>query len=372
MHPVYKYILFLGFIFSAREIQAQSNWPSPEVEQMYNTARNYMTNGNLQQAIVSYRQAIQVAPDQMVLHRDLGRAYFLSGNSQQAQEILEPILKSGEADEQTYQIMASIQGTSGDKKKMRSTLLRGLGSYPNSGILYHELGKMYEADNDLEKALTAWLDGIQKDPAYHVNYYEAARMYVMTDKPVWTIMYGEVFVNIEQFTPRSQETKEMLLNAYKKIYYTAPVGDLPRYSKNAKVAQTNDFESAVLATLMKLSPVVRDGVNTENLTMVRTRFIMEWITTYGNKYPTALFNFHDKMLRSGYFDAYNQWIFGKAENEQQYEAWNTFHKQTMPEFQAWLQQNKFTPTSGDFYNSKQVSGLFEEPDEKRSKKDSKR
>ncbi|HYD21598.1 MAG TPA: tetratricopeptide repeat protein, partial [Flavipsychrobacter sp.] len=83
-------------------LQARAqNWPSPEIEQMYQTARGYLMSGNLQQAIVAYRQAIQLAPDQMILHRDLGRAYYLSGNSQQAEEILEPILKSGEADEQT-------------------------------------------------------------------------------------------------------------------------------------------------------------------------------------------------------------------------------------------------------------------------------
>ncbi len=372
MHSVYKYILFTCFILSG-SVRAQNNWPSPEVEQMYNTARNYMTNGNLQQAIVTYRQAIQVAPDQMILHRDLGRAYYLSGNSQQAEEILEPILKSGEADEQTFQIMASIQGgAGGDKKKARSILLRGIGRYPNSGILHHDMGKLYEDDNEPEKALASWLDGIQKDPGYHVNYYEAARMYLMADKPVWTIIYGEIFVNIEQFTARSQETREMLLSAYKKIYYTAPAGEIPKYSKNAKVANTSSFESAVLATLMKLSPVVGDGVNTENLIMVRTRFVMEWITTYGNKYPTALFNFHDNMLRSGYFDAYNQWLFGKAENASQYEAWLKFHEKAMPEFLAWQQQNKFTPTSGDFYNTKQVQGLFERPAEKKDKKDSKR
>lgn len=372
MHKACKHILAACLLFFAAAGHAQ-DWPSPEVEQMYNTARNYMTNGNLQQAIVTYRQAIQLAPDQMILHRDLGRAYYLSGNSPQAEEILDPILKSGEADEQTFQIMASIQSASNDKKKAKSTLQKGLGKYPSSGILYHDMGKMYEDDNDPEQALGAYLDGIRKDPAYHVNYYEAARMYMIADKPVWTIIYGEMFVNIEQFTPRSQEMREMLLNAYKKIYYTVPQGDLPKFSKNAKTnVAANNFETAVLGILLKLSPIVTDGVNTENLTMLRSRFIMDWVNTYGNKYPFALYNYHDKMLRSGYFDAYNQWLFGKAENAQQYDAWLAFHKDAMPQFQAWQQQNKFTPTSGDFYNTRQVQGLFDAKEQRSSKKDSKR
>jgi tetratricopeptide (TPR) repeat protein len=325
-----------------------------------------MMQGNLQQAIVTYRQAIQLDPGQMILHRDLGRAYYLSGNSEQAADILEPIMKSGEADEQTYQVMSSIQTASGDKKKAKSTLQKGITRYPQSGILYHDLGKLYEEQNEMEDALTAYLSGIQLDPAYHLNYYEAAKSYYMTDKPVWTVLYGEIFINMEQQTPRSFETREILLNAYKKIYYTVPQGDIPKYSKNAKQETVNSFEAAVLAGLMKLSPVVSDGVTTENLTMLRTRFAMDWIANNTNKYPFALFTQYDKMLRNGYFEAYNAWLFGKVENAQQHEAWLKFHAEAMPAFEAWQKQNKLKPASGDFYNDKAVSGLFEQ------KKDNKR
>ena len=160
-------------------VGAQSSWPSPEIEQMYKTARDYMSRGNFQQAIVTYRQAIQLAPGQMILHRDLGRAYYLSGNSQQAEEILDPIIKSGEADEQTYQVMAAIQASSGEKKKAKATLQKGLDRFPKAGILYHDLGKLYEEQDEMVFALQTWLDGIQADPAYHVNYYEAARGYMI-------------------------------------------------------------------------------------------------------------------------------------------------------------------------------------------------
>jgi tetratricopeptide (TPR) repeat protein len=357
----------VALLFTLCSLQAGAqNWPSPEIEQMYQAARGYLMSGNLQQAIVAYRQAIQLAPDQMILHRDLGRAYYLSGNVQQAEDILEPIMKSGEADEQTYQVMSSIQLGSGDKKKARSTLQKGLDKYPRSGLLYHDLGKLYEEQNEMEEALSSWLTGIQQDPAYHLNYYEAARAYLMTDKPVWTILYGEVFVNIEQQTPRSYEVREMLLNAYKKVYYTVPSGDIPKYSKNIKQENTSGFESTVRSAMSKLAPVVSDGVNTENLTMLRTRFAMDWSAVYSKRYPFSLFAFHDKMLRMGYFEAYNEWLFGKVENAQQHEAWLKFHEGAMPAFESWLSQNRYRPEANDFYNDKAVSGLFAE------KKDSKR
>ena len=365
MFRAHPYVITILIALCSLQARAQS-WPSPEIEQMYQTARGYLMSGNLQQAIVAYRQAIQLAPDQMILHRDLGRAYYLSGNSQQAEEILEPILKSGEADEQTYQMMSAIQLGAGDKKKAKSTLQKGIDRFPTSGILYHELGKLYEEQNEMEEALGAWLTGIQQEPSYHLNYFEAARAYLMTDEPMWTVLYGEIFVNMEQQTPRSYEMREMLLNAYKRIYYTVPNGEIPKFSKNARQENTTSFEATLRTAMMKLSPVVSDGVSTENLTMLRTRLAIDWEAVYSKKYPFSLFAFHDKMLRMGYFEAYNAWLFGKVENAQQHEAWLKFHENVMPAFEAWLLQNKYKPATGEFYNDKELSGLFKQ------KKDSKR
>ena len=89
--------------------------------------------------------------------------------------------------------------------------------------------------------------------------------------------------------------------------------NLPKYDKkNDNTAATNGFEEAVFNTFIKLSPVVADGITTENLTMVRTRFLMDWYQQkYNEKYPFTLFSRQDRMTRDGYFDIYNQWMFGK-------------------------------------------------------------
>ena len=57
------------------------------------------------------------------------------------------------------------------------------------------------------------------------------------------------------------------------------------------------------------------------------------------------------MIRYGYFDIYNQWLFGKAENPAQFEAWTKFHNDAMPELDEWLLQNKMRPVAGDAYNN---------------------
>jgi len=355
-----KYLLcFLLLTGSAGLLRAQT-WPSPEVEAMYNDARNYMSSGNLAQAIAIYQQAIQIAPGQLVLHRELGKAYYMMGNYDEAKKVLEPIINSGDADEQSYQAMAACLSLSGDKKKAKAMLQKGIARYPHSGLLYHDMGKLYDDEDENVYALETWLDGIQADPTYHVNYYEAARTYMNTNKPVWAIIYGEIFVNIERQTPRADETRQMLLEAYKKLYSEVASGDdLPKY-KNNKGSNNNTvaFEEAVRSTYIKLSPVVSDGITSESLAMLRARFSIEWSYRYASQFPFALFTYYDMMLRNGYFDIYNEWLFGKAESPQQFESWNTFHAGDMPKYETWAQANTMRPAEGDFYNDKQVDGIF--------------
>lgn len=356
MRPIARCLLFIVILLGAFCAEAQTSWPSPEVEQMYNQAKDYMTSGNVKQAIIVYQQAIPLAPDNPVLFRDLGKAYYLNGNYKEAKTTLESVIKTQQADAQTFQIMAECATAMGDDKTAKSTLDRGIGRFPNSGILYHDLGKFYDNNGDPAAAITAWLNGIEKDPTYHVNYYEAAKIYASTNKPIWTILYGEIFVNMENLTPRAEETKKMIMDAYGKLYNT-PESAVPEYKKLKQLAPTN-FEEAVYTTFIHLAPVVLDGITTENLTMLRTRFEMDWFATYANKYPFTLFSYFDEMTRNGFFDTYNEWMFGMVENKQLFDSWNKFHAGSIQQFTQWRVQHKLVPVATDFYNNKNTSNVF--------------
>ncbi len=367
MRTTTSILFFLALLAVQLPVYSQTVWPSPEVEQMYNEAREQNARGNLRGAITLYQQAIHIAPGVMVLYRELGKAYSMAGANEEAQKTLEPIIKSGDADEQTFQALGTSYAASGSIKKAKNTFEAGIERFPHSGIIYNAWGKMLEEeDKNPEEALKIWIKGIEADPAYHINYYDAARTYMNTNKPVWAILYGEMFINIEQQTVRSNETRAMLIRAYKRLFNAIAREDLPEYGKkNTNTAHSNGFEEAVYNTYIKLSPVVADGMTTENLIMLRTRFIMDWYLTYARKYPFTLFQRHDELIRNGYFDIYNQWLFGKAENAAQYEAWNKFHPNAMGELEEWLKENKFNPTAADAYNTGEVDGIFLKKDNKR-------
>lgn len=325
---------------------------------MYQQARDYLSRGNLRQAIVTYQQAIPLAPAVMVLRRDLAQAYVLSGNYPQADKLLEELIKNGRADEQCYQLLATSATAQRDAKKAASAINKGLDKFPNSGLLYHEQGKIHDDAYEQEDALKSWLQGIAADPGYRVNYYEAARTYMLTNKVVWAIIYAEIFVDMEQQTPRANETRKLLLNAYRKFYYTPVTTDMPDFGASGKNTARN-FEEAVTGILKKLAPVVSDGVTTENLIMLRTRFLMEWYAAgYAIRYPFSLFTWQDALLRNGSFDVYNQWLLGRAENQQQYDAWNKFHEGETARFEAWAREHRLLPVAADAYNDRKLKNLF--------------
>lgn len=347
-------MLVLSFSSKAQE----TNWPSPEVQQMYEQAKNYQSTGATKQAIVLLQQAIQLAPNIMILHRDLAQGYNVLGQYDEAYKTVEPIITQNDADEQTYYIATTALLAMGEKKKTRKTLDKGIKIFSHSGFLYHELGRYYEAEVEMEYALDSWLKGIEEDPAYHLNYYEAARMYSITKRQLWAVLYGEIFINMERQTPRSVETRKLVLEGYTKMFASIGTGDVPRFGEYKYANDDLNFEDAVMKIFMQLAPVVADGMTAENLTMLRTRFIMEWMNTYNAKFPFSLFTYQERMMRDGQFDAYNQWLFGNAENTAQFNSWQQFHPNAIPAFNSWTAQNLFYNTSADAYNSKKFSGLF--------------
>lgn len=352
------FLLVALFFGPAAHAQPTGNWPTPEAEQLYQTARNYLNNGNFSQAISSYQQAIQLAPGKVILYRDMAQALLLSGNTGQAEKVINSILEKGRGDEGTYQIAANIQAAYRKPRGAEKILNEGLKKFPNSGLLYHEMGLLNEGQKWPSEALKNWLKGIEVDPDYRVNYYEAARMYAGTADFAWALIYAEIFVNLERVTPRANEARKILVNAYKRLYLRPDPANVPEFGKSKK-EKAPDFITLVQQQLLQQAAVMTDGVTVENLIMARVRFLNQWQKSYARRYPFALFSYWDDLLRQGDFDAYNQWLFAPAINPAEYNSWKTFHAGALPRLETVQQAKPFKPKARQAYNDGEVSKLFQ-------------
>jgi tetratricopeptide (TPR) repeat protein len=352
-------LLLVVVLFYAGNVSAQVTWPSPELGQMYHNAQEYVAAGNFKDAVITYKQAIKLAPDIMILYRDLADALYRSGNYDDAAKVLTPLFVKQGTDDKCYKLLAQIFIAQKDVKHAILTLREGLEKFPASGDLYHEIGIAYQDENKKESALNAWLDGISKAPGFSENYFDAANIYLNSEKVFWGLVYGEMFLAMTHDTAHDDELKNGIFKAYKTMFDDVVKDEVPEFGKPSEPSTVSTFEGAVKKIFLLLTPVVSDGITTENLTMVRTRFLMEWEREYNKKYPCSLFSYQDKIIRSGHFDMYNEWLFGKAESATEYKAWNEFHEGDMMRFLQWKNTNEFTPAANEFYNDKDVNGLFD-------------
>lgn len=340
---------------SGFHLSAQTVWSHPEAEQLYLQGSEYLKKGNFALASNAYLQAIDLEPGHLEIYKELGQSYYFAGKYKEALEAIAPLFENKNADAESYQIAAASLTAQKETRQARKRIEEGLGRYPNSGLLYFEYGRLYDDSGSPEDALRQWLKGISMDPGYRVNYYEVARLYAQSKEPWWALIYGETFVNLERVTPRADNTRKMLLEVYKSLFLKAGTNNI--MIQNIP-ANPSTFEQAVLSTFREAAPAVMDGVTTENLTMLRARFMTVWKVQYAAKYPHTLFNYWDQLLGNGYFDVYNQWLFAKAENDGQYKAWQSFHGAILPAFQAWAGAHPLQPTSADDYNKKKIKDLF--------------
>lgn len=316
-----------------------------DVKELQETGRSFMRSGDYSNAVIVLNRALQQEPKNLDVIRDLGYSYYLSKDYTHAVTVLKPVVENDEADEQCYQIAGNVYAAIAEFKDAERAYRKGLKKFPQSGPLYNEFGNLYSAKEDGENAIRQWEKGIEVDPSFPGNYYNAARYYYATD-PVYSLIYAEVFVNMESLSRRTAEMKAMLLDGYKRVLsdeetYLAPL----RKGKSA-------FEGAVIATLKLNVGSVSSGITPETLTMVRSRFVLDWYKNYALKYPFKLFDYERQLMQEGMYDAYNQWIFGAAGNLSQYDMWTKTHADEYAAFYSFQRGRVFKMAAGQYYQVK--------------------
>lgn len=309
----------------------------------HETAYSFMKTGDHDNAILVLNKALQTSPNDEQLLQDMTLAYYYKKDFAQAREYAKKLVDVDDVDVASFQIAGTVYRALEETKEAEKIYKKALKKYPNNGALYSEYGELLWSKSD-ENAIALWEQGIQADPSYAGNYYHASSYYFFTKDKVWSLLYGEIFVNMEYLTERAREIKEQLLKAYKEKLYLSNNAD------EAKVG--SPFSQAVYDTYSKQSSLLAKGLTVETLTMIRTRFILDWYAKYAAKFPFRLFDYQQQLLRTGMFEAYNQWLFGPVENLASFDQWTRTNGEAYKKFTAFQRSRVFKMPSGQFYGVK--------------------
>ncbi len=330
-----KYFLFITAVLFHISLHAQ------DVAELQKTARGFMQQGDHANAIIVLNRALALQPDNVEIAKDLSLNYYYSKEYNKALDVLKPLIEKETADDHCYQIAGDAYQALNQPKEAEKVYRKGIKKVSNSGALYNELGMLLLAQSDYS-AIKQWEKGIENDPAYPGNYYNAARYYYLTTDRVWSLIYGEIFLNMDPQSIYAPEVKNFLLEGYKKLFADANL------EKNNP--GKNNFVGAFLNIMNKQSAAVTTGINVESLTMIRTRFVLDWFPANASKFPHRLFDLQKQLLQDGLFEAYNQWIFGSAQNLPAYQSWINAHTKEYNDLVRFQKNRVFKIPAGQYYH----------------------
>jgi Tfp pilus assembly protein PilF len=335
----------LAIIFACFSVAVLAQ-DTQDLASMKEAAKNYIRQGDYNNALMVLNRAKEKSPTDLEVQKDLALTYYLQRDFTKAQEVSKTLVERPDADVPSFQIAGNIYKALEEVKDCERLYKKGLDKFPSSGALYSEYGELLFARKDYD-AILQWEKGIKVDPSYSGNYYNAAKYYYFTTDKVWSLIYGEIFVNLESLSQRTAEMKTILLDSYKKLFTSADL--LKNYDQKKK----NEFELAYLTGMNKQASLTANGITVDNLIMVRTRFILDWFEKDAAKFPMKLFDYQRQLLQNGMFEAYNQWIFGAAGNLPQYQAWTNTHADAYSAFSGFQKSRVFKVPSGQYYQSAQ-------------------
>lgn len=312
-----------------------------EVEMMQKTAREFMKKGDHENAILVLGQALQLEPGNISLSKDMALSYMFKNDLSSAMKTISPVLEGDNADDQCFLIAVNIQKSAGKPKEVERICRRGIRRFPYNGPLYNELGEILWLQKN-HSAITEWEKGIEKDPSYSRNYFNAAMYYFMNAPSWWGLLYAEIFLNMEPSSAYAPDFKKRLLDGYKKFFLAL--------QKNPSMNAKTGFEKAFVETVGKQTEVLRSGVHTESLFMLRSRFLLEWWGAENNKkLPFQLFEWQRLLLQEGFFESYNQWLFGPADDLVKFQQFTESKSVDYNAFIKFRENRIFKIPAGQYY-----------------------
>ncbi len=307
------------------------------------TARTLVQKGDFDNAVIMLERAWQQDPDNVDMLRDYCYALFLKRDFSKAIEIGKEMIEKPKADPQSFQILGMAYKAVASYKECSKIYRTALRKFPNSGVIYNEYAELFALENELEEAILQWEKGIQADPVYSSNYYNATMYYVRTKNWLRASLYGEIFLNLESYSARTKEIKEQLYVSYQNLLTNA-ASKTVQSSKNL-----TPFEKSMQDVYLKITSNKPVTIGFDEITGFRTRFLVEWLQGKQKDFPFQLFDHQQYLVSQGIFEAYQYWLFSENIGEAAYQDWQKTHQKDFEAFLAFQQSRVFKLPAGQYY-----------------------
>ncbi len=314
-------------------------------------------DGKFDDALKLLTEAQQLDPDNISYPYEMTYCYYGQQQFQKVVDNLEKLKDRPDSFDRLYELLGNAYDELKQPDKAIAIYEEGLKKFPKSGALYLERGIMPLAKKNYNEALNYFEKGIQAQPDFPSNYYRAAKLYCISDDSMWGMIYGEIFMNLERNSQRTQEMSKLLFDTYKsQIKFTAPGKISVSFSKNAviNVGGSDKIKlpySMIYEPTMGLAVAGESVIDLNSMDRIRQNFLKFYMDKFNKDYPNALFSYQNMIKESGNMEAYNHWLLMKGDDDA-FNTWMASNKTKWDSFVKWYLANPIKlDDSNHFYRA---------------------
>ena len=321
-----------------------------ELDKQIGYAVMLMDNGAVDESMDVLNELLKTYPDDFTIRYELAYAHYLKQDYAGTIKILKKGQKKEDAEDILYQLMGNAYDVAGNPKQALAAYKQGLKRFPNSGRLYFEQGVVHGTRyNDYNAAMACFEKGIEMDPVYPSNYFWASKLFCeSSDEEVWGMIYGEIFLNLEPGTPRTEEISRLLYNTYKnEITFPNDTTVSVSFSRHnvidlAALIGTGrsllPYGMGVYEATLSLALIGEKEIDLASLNRIRKAFLDNYYKNFGERFPNALFAYQKEVEAAGHLEAYNYWVLS-AGDPQGFVVWSEDNPEKWETFVEWFTEN---------------------------------
>ncbi|MGL1894210.1 MAG: hypothetical protein OCD02_21450 [Spirochaetaceae bacterium] len=345
-----KIIILILISLLSLQVYSQDNTDKQEAYDNAIEAIKIMDSGEIDKSIGMLKNSQLLDPENYIYPYEIAYAHFLKKDYGNAISILEDVIQFKNKTDQCFTLLGNIYDMDGKPEKAIEVYKKGLVLFPTSGRLYFEQGNVQEVLGKYNEALVTWENGVYVDPRYASNYHTSAIYYSnYTTEKIWGILYGELFINLERGSDKTEQISKLLYDTYmSSIEITSNAEVRVNFTQTSTVILDEDVQekntpfpiSYELTLAVALIPELKEeNFGMKSLYNIRKLFIEEWFKySIDSMYPNILFDWHKKLIELGYFESYNYWLFMKG-NEDEFRSWLSENEDKYNSFIQWFSDN---------------------------------
>jgi tetratricopeptide (TPR) repeat protein len=324
---------------------------NPERVRLLKVALDHFNDKQYDSAVTEFRKAYALDTTRIEVRYEMALAFAAKRTFDSAESILREILPHPKAIDKYYQLLSNLRAEQDDTSGARMVIDDGIKRFPQSGRLHMERGMLYIQARRLDEAADEFEEGIQVDPGYHMNYYWAARSYSQGSERIWTLLYGEVLMNVDPNPSRLSIISDLIYRMHMRTYEDFRTSNAMNYSLARKgsadasapveVSFEDRFDELMTIGAAKLRFFQDFEIPLLSIDTMQTVFIKEWYKRgYDALYPNAAIERHKTLLDAGLHSSYVVYLMQFAKPLEA-KAYFDANKKNYQRLLAWMKEHPF-------------------------------